>query len=587
MLPLPMPTCLALLTLLAIAAIAAVAAFVGRRRRTRGDVEPPWGAAVERPRDLAAVDRAYRCNPASAPRTEANDRVWKDLGLAEVFRRVDRCITGAGQTTLYRHLREPSVSHVEHADLQRRVGAFASDEALRRDVWRALTPLAKAHTLELAPVLHGGVARAPRGAGFLPLLPLATLAFTALSVAWPFAVVPLLFCLVGSVAGRLYVHEAMSAHAVVLGSLVHLLAAAERLASLESHALVRELVELRRALAQVRGFRLAAWWLTLDTLRMNEFAAVFMTYLNVFLLLDVLAFLRSVTLARDHAPALRVLLDRVGEVDAARAIASFRAGTTTSVPVFGDRGAPIVVRAMVHPLVDRAVPNDVILDRARGWLVLGSNMSGKSTCLRALALNAWLAQSIGCVTASAYSAPFLSIRTLIHVEDDLEAGKSHFLAEARAARDLMEHDGTVDRLTVIDELFRGTNTADRVAAAAAVLGAIHRSGAFVVAATHDAELIPILAGRFRPHYFEDILDGETMTFDYRLHEGAVAPRNALLVLERVGFPPEVVAEARAVVATATRALAPPACSCRGAHPRRCGLRSLAITRKGYHGRHRR
>jgi DNA mismatch repair ATPase MutS len=287
-------------------------------------------------------------------------------------------------------------------------------------------------------------------------------------------------------------------------------------------------------------------WLTLDVAATNEVADVVTTYLNVFLLLDVHAFRRSMRAVRERRSSWITLLETVGEIDAARSIANFRAGARTTVPAFTPRGSGIVVRALVHPLVRDAVPNDVALDERGGWLVMGSNMSGKSTFLRAVGLSACLAQSIGCVTADEYSAPLLAVRTLIHVEDDVLAGRSHFLAEAQAACEiLLETRQGADRLCIIDELFRGTNTADRVAAGSAFLHALRRGGAFVVAATHDAELIPLLAHTFRPHYFQEKVDGGVLAFDYRLREGPMAPRNALAVLELVGFPPDVLADARA------------------------------------------
>ncbi len=175
------------------------------------------------------------------------------------------------------------------------------------------------------------------------------------------------------------------------------------------------------------------------------------------------AFVRSLRLLGEKRASLIALFDAVGGLDAARSIANFRAGTPTSTPNFTSQGSPIVVNEIVHPLVDGAIANHARLERSIGWLIMGSNMSGKSTFLRAVALGAVLAQSIGCVTAKAYSAPLLDVRTLVYVQDDVLVGKSHFLAEACAARDLLvEEVGGIDRLCIVDELFRGTNTDDRV-----------------------------------------------------------------------------------------------------------------------------
>jgi DNA mismatch repair ATPase MutS len=153
------------------------------------------------------------------------------------------------------------------------------------------------------------------------------------------------------------------------------------------------------------------------------------------------------------------------------------------------------------------------------------------------------------VTCVRYEAPPLVVQSLINVTDDVARGRSHFLVEAQAARELLvSADGGTDRMYVIDELFRGTNTIDRIAAGTALLRALDRSGARVVAATHDAELGPQLS-RFRRHYFTERIEDGTLSFDYRLREGDIAPRNALAVLELAGFPEDVLEDARRLAAT--------------------------------------
>ncbi len=452
---------------------------------------------------------------------------------------------------LYRRLRLPSLSADEMGGLERRVHAFSDDESLRNESARALRPLTKTSSLALAPILYGAPPPLPRGGKLFPFATIATVVAAGASFVWPFALVLLLGCVFGSIAVRFYVHDQMSAQATALRSIVNLVSAAQNLVVIKAHALEPELGELRHALTEVQGYRASISWLTTETLHANEIVAMFITYLNVVLLLDVHAFMRSLQLVHRHARSLARLLETVGELDAARSIANFRAGVHTSAPTFTARGTSIHIEGMRHPLVEDAVPNDVELDASKGWLVMGSNMSGKSTCLRAIAVNALLAQSIGSVTADSYSAPLLLVRTLINVEDDVLAGRSHFLAEAEAGRDmLLEAAAGRDRLCIIDELFRGTNTVDRVAAASAFLRALHRDGAFVVAATHDSELIALLSDSFRSYYFEESVQGSALTFDYRLREGPMAPRNALAVLELVGFPAHVIEDARA---TASRA----------------------------------
>jgi hypothetical protein len=544
------------LIVLGIALAAAVFGFLLLRRRQPVETEPPWGARVERHRDFGAIAAAAEAWP---PRSAyaVSDRTWKELSFDAVFERLDRCVTSAGQQILYRRLRHPVTARSDIDTFTRRVRAFTDDEHLRDVVKRALVPLTKRTTLSLAPIIHGApiVPRFPRWS--IRLLTIATLGLAAATAIWPFAMLFAIAGVLGGIAMRVFLSEMMSVQASALASIVDLVVAAERLAKMPDGALDPERATLRAALAEVARYRRDMAWLTIDQTQLNEVVASVIFYLNVFLLLDVHAFMRSIELVRDHRAALATLLETVGEIDAARSIASYRAGTSACTPKFVERGSPILIEQVRHPLVEDAVSNDVELAQGQGWLVMGSNMAGKSTLLRSVATSALLAQTIGCVPAAAYSAPMLLVRTMMQVEDDVLAGRSQFLAEAEVARDLLLEDrADADRLFLFDELFRGTNTADRVAAAGAFLRAMNRSG-FLVAATHDAELIELLGSAFAPHYFTERVEDAKLVFDYRLHRGALAPRNALAVLALVGFPACVLDDARALSAAHGRLSAAP------------------------------
>jgi hypothetical protein len=449
----------------------------------------------------------------------------------------------------------------EIARFDRTIRAFSDDPKLRDRFREAVGTLDG----DASALLYGEPPPLPRAAALFPFATCATFLAAAVSVVWPIALLVVVGLIIGNIAIRLHLHQVMSAHADALATIAKLVAAAERIGSIESHphTLRGDFENLRAALAVVAPWRKSLTWVTLDSPSLNELLASVIAYLNCFFLIDVNAYVGSLSLLRQGTPALRQIFETVGNLDAARSIASFRAGAKTwSVPAVGRRGAPVVLTSMVHPLIDAAVPNDVSLTN-HGWLVLGSNMSGKSTCLKAIALQAILAQSIATTTCEGYAAPPLLVRTLIHVEDetlydgsrgsaeggtrdDLAHEKSHFYVEAESVRDMLveEVDRSMDRLCVVDELFRGTNTHDRVTAGAAVLRGLHRRGVVVVAATHDAELMDLLEAELDPHYFTERIEDGRLVFDYVLHAGRAAPRNALAVLELVGCPEDVLRDAR-------------------------------------------
>ena len=412
------------------------------------------------------------------------------------------------------------------------VRAFASPETRSR-FRSTLEPLARARgAANLGALLEAGPPPAPRGAALFPLATALTLASALAILLWPKALLALVGCVIVNIGIRLRLHASMAMHAEALAAIEAVIATARA---------------LRLDVPRLPGEG-SLGWAALDVTTQNEILASVLTYLNVFLLVDVNAFVRSLALVRAMRPVLLRIHARIGDLDAAYAIASFRAGLARwARPEFTEPGTAIRAIDVEHPLVGDAVPNDAVLGPAEVWLVLGSNASGKSTFAKALGLQALLAQSIATTTCTAYCAPPLLVRTIIAVEDSLATKRSHFMVEAEAARDMLLGDAaeTTDRLCIVDELFRGTNTKDRVAAGAAFLRALRREGATVTAATHDAELLALL-DEYRPHYFGETVRGGDLVFDYQLRAGATAPRNALAVLALAGFPERVLAEARAL-----------------------------------------
>ena len=209
-----------------------------------------------------------------------------------------------------------------------------------------------------------------------------------------------------------------------------------------------------------------------------------------------------------------------------------------------------------HPLVapERVVPNDVRLDAdERIWIITGSNMAGKSTLLRMIGANLLLAQLGGPVTAERFEWSPLRLITDLRARDNLAASESYFLSEVRHLRRMvLPPAGDSPILGLIDEPFRGTNSHDQTAASRAVVLHLLSTGNLFLVATHDRWLTELAdGGAIRNRHFRENLDhgrdgrAPAMVFDYRLHDGPATTRNALLVLEREGYPPELLAQANA------------------------------------------
>lgn len=246
--------------------------------------------------------------------------------------------------------------------------------------------------------------------------------------------------------------------------------------------------------------------------------------------------------------AVSAIHEAVGSVDAAIAVASYRAGAGTVCDPelrFGREEPPRLTAVdLVHPLLRRPVGNTLELDGP--LLLTGSNASGKSTLLKAAVLAAVMAQGICTAPCSAYSATAFRLYTSMAVSDELLSGDSYFVTELKAFRRILEAAGRGERvLCAVDEVLRGTNTVERIAASSVLLEALAGSGALCLAATHDGELCTLLEASYTLAHFEETLTQDGMVFDYRLRPGAAHTRNAIRLLTILGFDPGLSGRAKA------------------------------------------
>jgi hypothetical protein len=246
-----------------------------------------------------------------------------------------------------------------------------------------------------------------------------------------------------------------------------------------------------------------------------------------------------------HGGALSGWIEGIGEVEALVSLATYAAEHPSDpMPQFSEGEARIDGLELVHPLLPRAraVANDVRLggDAPRAWVVSGSNMSGKSTLLRAVGVNVVLAQAGAPVSARRFSLSPLAIGASFRAHDSLQQGQSRFYAEIARVRmtvDLL--DGPRPLLFLLDELLSGTNSKDRAQGARAIVEHLVERGAIGMVTTHDLSLAVIAdahGSRMANVHFEDRLVAGELQFEYRLKPGVVERSNAIELMRAVGLP---------------------------------------------------
>ena len=243
-----------------------------------------------------------------------------------------------------------------------------------------------------------------------------------------------------------------------------------------------------------------------------------------------------------HGGSVRAWLAAVADLEALSSLAAHAfLHPRDPFPELVDAGALYEGEQLRHPLLapERCVPNDVQLGPGRQLLVVsGSNMSGKSTLLRTVGVNAVLALAGAPVCARRLRLSPLQPGATLRIQDSLAEGRSRFWAEiTRLRRILDEAAGAVPVLFLLDELLGGTNSRDRRVGAEAVLRALGARGAIGLVTTHDLALSEIAAaatGAGNAH-FEDEVRGGEVVFDYRLRPGVATHSNALALMRAAGL----------------------------------------------------
>jgi DNA mismatch repair ATPase MutS len=211
-------------------------------------------------------------------------------------------------------------------------------------------------------------------------------------------------------------------------------------------------------------------------------------------------------------------------------------------PEFVEGAACFDATSIGHPLIPSAtcIPNDVRLSaNTRVLLISGSNMSGKSTLLRTVGINAVLAMAGAPVRAQGLRLTYLHVGASIRINDSLQEGSSRFYAEITRLRKLFDlAAGDPPLLFLLDELLQGTNSNDRRIGAEGVLRAFLNRGAFGLVTTHDlalAEIGTTLNGRLRNVHFQEEFEGGRISFDYKLQDGVVTKSNGLALMRSIGL----------------------------------------------------
>lgn len=507
-------------------------------------LQASWGQAVSKDRDFEAYHSFLELKAKAEPGV-LDPQSAHDLGLDDLFEQLDRTESLPGEFVLYHMLHSP-LRDKEALDQRRRLidHFLENPEQALTLRWSLLEKHGLSHAQGLLALLWHE-AQTPSQALKAALLSVG--AFLALFS--PFVIGPLaLFLILGlflfNMKWHYQIRDRDRAFLSALVDLRNLLDVAKSVARAPDFGCAEQQQRLTESLARCQRIHWALRLLKPHLGPLTEASMSLFEYVSIYFLLEVQAFfaLRDDLLAL--RPDLQQLFQTLGELDAMQSLASYRSTLERQCrPEFCEE-LSLEVTGLAHPLLDDAVANSLTL--SKGLILTGSNMAGKSTFLRSLGLAALLSQTAVFSPSESYKGPLFQIRSSMSVQDELAEGKSFFHREAENLLAIYKDAQTeAPSLLFVDEILKGTNSAERLAAAIEILRELEGQRALLCVATHDTALAEALKQGYECWHFTDQQKDGQRSFDYQLKRGIVQTTNALATLEALGFPSALMERARA------------------------------------------
>ena len=284
-----------------------------------------------------------------------------------------------------------------------------------------------------------------------------------------------------------------------------------------------------------------------ENVLMSDFAQLawlVIELLKVITLTEPYLFYKTIRLIRGKQNEIKELYCFIGLIDSLLAISKIRNSESYyCIPSIDEKNEKLSFTDLYHPLIEGCIANSLSVN-IKSILLTGSNMSGKSTFIRTVGVNIVLAQNINTSFAHRFNLKqSLILQSMVTVGDDLMNSKSLFFEEVLIMKELLISSEKGQHIYLLDEIFKGTNTLERISAAKAVLSYLIKNGNIVFVSTHDIELTELLDSEFDLYHFCEHFNQNEVEFDYLLKPGKLTAFNAIKILKMSGYADEIIEEA--------------------------------------------
>ncbi|MCK5128773.1 MAG: DNA mismatch repair protein MutS [Clostridiales bacterium] len=516
------------------------------KRKTKANLIKSFGTPPKNTDyEIASIENYHFYTEKNTDTSNQIDAItWNDLDMDSIFKRINACHSSVGEEYLYHTLHEQQFDAEKLLEREKLIEYLDTHPKQRVQIQIYLTKLGKSQFNGLSAYIHNPKSKLLKYPNLYRLL--AVIPIIAIGIIFFNSFAGIMLTVLSMLANSIIYFRLklkMEQELNTISYFSSMLWSSRKIMKIKTENTGQFFVEMKKHLKSFMTIRRVMSQAGKNG--MSEFLYL-LEYIKMIFLYDINKYNSVMGKITKESTAFRALYEAFGEIDLAMCVLSFRKSISHfCIPQFHDT-KEIAFEGLYHLLVkDPKLNSDIINSNS---IITGPNASGKSTFAKALAINGILAQTIHTCTANTFALRFSLVMTSMAQRDDILLGDSYFISEIKSLKRIIDKIETIFCTCYIDEILRGTNTIERIAASSSVLKYLSLKDCLCIVASHDIELTTIMKKLYDNYHFSERVEDDGITFDYQLHNGSATTRNAIKLLEFMGFDKQSVDHAQQAAA---------------------------------------
>ncbi len=474
-----------------------------------------------------------------------SDKTCNDIDFSDLFIFLDRTQSKVGQQYLYNRLRVIPQELSEITKNEKWIEKFNSNSTYREKIQTLLSKLNSHEAYYIPSLFQDDHITPPKWFFIIPILSIISLLSILFLSLQPILLLVLILTFTINIVVHYWNKKNIYPYLASIPQLLKLNFIAKKL--FEDNSLLEINPHLKKSIDLIDKVRYRMLFFKLEAKLQGDLEAIawgILELVKILFLLEPILLFSVLKKLNTKQKEIESVFEFVGKIDVIISTSLLRERLDKyCLPEIHKTPKTLNFQDTYHPLIDNCTENSLSLT-GKSILLTGSNMSGKSSFIRTVAINCITAQTINTCFANEFAIPKLKIYSAIRTSDDLINDKSYYFAEVLSIKEMIDNSMSEEpNLFLLDEIFKGTNTIERISAGKAVLSELNKRNNIVFVSTHDIELADLLNSEYDLFHFSEQVDNASIDFDYKLKPGKLKNRNAIRILKLNGYPDSVVNEA--------------------------------------------